>query len=466
LPGGPTREFKAMVKAFHDAGIKVYLDVVYNHTGEEGFIDGDVRSARLYSWRGLDNPTYYELNVGNKTYCNNNGVSGNFNCANKVVRDQILDSLTYWSKAMGVDGFRFDLAPILGNILDHQRPGDGMDLIFDKLPSENSLNRAVHEIPVRPPDEGQGVDLIAEPWGSGGRGNSQMQGNFPSGWAEWNDRFRDTFRKSQNKLGVNDNDITPGKLAIRFAGSDDLYRDDGRMPWHSINSIVEHDGFCLHDLYRFTGDGNSWNQNGDPVLQRQATRNGFALPLLSAGTPMFTGGDEFGRTQHENPNPFDIDNEKNYLHWDELPAQQPLFDFARRLIAFRRAHAALRPDKYFTGTDHNGNGLKDLTWHRSNGGEPDPAYFDDPNQHFLAFRIDGTEFQDPAPSIYVGYNSWKDPVPVTLPPPAAGRKWMRVADTSAFLESAGNIKDPGEEDPLNSPNYQMNGRSVLLLIEK
>ncbi len=144
----------------------------------------------------------------------------------------------------------------------------------------------------------------AEPWTASGPG--QLQGTVPSGWAEWNDRFRDRLRESQNKLGVAT--VTPAELATRFAGSRDLYQDDGRKPWHSINSLVEHDGPCLRDLYAFNIDGRrAWNQNGDVSLQRQATRNGFAFPLLSIGTPMFTGGDEFYRTINGNDNPFNVD---------------------------------------------------------------------------------------------------------------------------------------------------------------
>ena len=468
LPGGPTREFKQMVKAFHDAGIKVYLDVVFNHTWEENLYGGNqTDTANLISWRGLDNSTYYELQNGNQTYCNNNGVGANFNCAGKVVRDEILDSLTYWSKVMGVDGFRFDLAPILGNTLGHQR-GDSLELLFDKLPGDNPLNRAVKELPVRPPGGGSGVDLIAEPWGEGGNGNSQQQGNFPSGWAEWNDAFRNTLRASQNKLGFEN--VTPGQLAIRFAGSSDRFQNNGRKPWHSVNQIVAHDGFCLHDLYRFSSndDRRAWDQGGDPSLQRQATRNGFAFPIVSAGVPMFTGGDEFGRTQNNNDNSYNIDNSTNYLNWSLLndPQSQALNRFARLAIAFRRAHPALRPAEFFQGADHNGNGLKDVTWYRDDGQEADPGYMTANDRHFLAYRVDGTEFGDPAVSVYVGYNSWLDTVNITLPKPLAGKAWWRAADTASWMEPQGNFKDPGKEDALNAPGYGMQRRSLLVLIER
>ena len=177
-PGGPTREFKAMIKAFHDAGIKVYLDVVYNHTGEGSVIGGQPDTIAILSWRGLDNRTYYELTEDNRFYYDNTGVNGNFNAANTTVRNLILDSLRYWSRTMGVDGFRFDLAPILGNKLDHQRPGDHQGFIFDATAACNPLNQALRELPVRPPDGGPGVDLIAEPWLASGD-DTQEQGRLP-----------------------------------------------------------------------------------------------------------------------------------------------------------------------------------------------------------------------------------------------------------------------------------------------
>ncbi|MEJ7636530.1 MAG: isoamylase [Singulisphaera sp.] len=319
-PGGPTREFKAMVKAFHDRGIKVYLDVVYNHTGEGGIYGGDqFETANVLSWRGLDNPTYYELTEDNRFYYDNTGVNGNFNAAHRVVRDQIMDSLRYWSQAMGVDGFRFDLAPILGNTLTRQRASAPGGFTCQKRPGDWGLTRAENDLPVRPAAGGPGVDLIAEPWAA--TGDTQQQGNFPRGWAEWNDRFRDAFRRSQNKLGLED--VTPGELATRFAGSRDLYQDDGRKPWHSINFIAAHDGLCLRDLYSYTDDAQkAWDQGRDPILQRQATRNGFALPMLSAGVPMFTGGDEMYRTQNGNANAYTVDEATNHLNWANLAEHQ------------------------------------------------------------------------------------------------------------------------------------------------
>ena len=368
-PGGPTREFKAMVKSFHDRGIKVYLDVVYNHSGEGDVQNSDGSAINILSWHGLDNPSYYELTKDNVFYYDNAGVNGNFNCANKVARDLILDSLQYWSKVMGVDGFRFDLAAILGNTLPQQRASDGQGFIYDKMPGDNVLNRAVKELPVRPADGGTGVDLIAEPYTGDGRQDGQQEGNFPLGWAEWNPRYRDNLREEQNRLGFTN--VTPGNLATGFAGSSDLFGDDGRKPWHSVNSIVEHDGPTLHDLYTFNLANNSgrraWDQGGDQGLQRQAARDGFAFPVLSIGTPMFCGGDEFLRSTGGNDNPYNLDNPSNYLDWSLIQANKNHYAFSRRILAFRRAHSVLRPADFFEGKDHNGNGLKDITWYRDDG---------------------------------------------------------------------------------------------------
>ena len=301
LPGGPTREFKAMVKAFHDAGIKVLIDVVYNHTGEGGAWNAaDKTTYSLLSFRGLDNPTYYSLTADMQFSFDNTGVGGNFNTYNAVAQDLIVDSLAYWREVMGVDGFRFDLAPILGNTCDHGC------FRFDKLDPSTALNRIVRELGPRPAGGGEGVDLIAEPWAIGD-GTYQV-GGFPAGWSEWNDKYRDDLRRAQNKLGVAN--VSVATLATRFAGSSDLYQNNGRSPWNSINFIDAHDGLTLKDVYSCNGknnnqpwpfgtsdggtdDNNSWDQGGAAADQRHAARTALALLLLSAGTPMIVGGDEY-----------------------------------------------------------------------------------------------------------------------------------------------------------------------------
>ena len=472
-PGGPTKEFKQMVKAFHDQGLKVYIDVVFNHTGEGDLVGGDPNSAPIFSWRGLDNATYYEPGNDARHYFNNNGVGPNFNTANPIVRNLIINSLAYWKENMGIDGFRFDLAPTLGN-----RCAKGC-FDFDKFASDNVLNRAVRELPIRPDAGGAGVDLIAEPWTT----SSYQLGEFPSGWAEWNDKFRDAFRRAQNKLGVNN--IPPGELATRLAGSSDRFQDDGRKPWHSVNFIVAHDGFTLRDLYSFNDKKNNqpwdrgpsdggrsaeeetvWDQGGDPTLQRQAARTGLALLMLSAGVPMITGGDEMYRTQYGNNNAYNVNSPATWLDYNDAEQQPHFLNYVKKLLAFRKAHPALRPAEFFNGRDNNGNGMKDLTWLRNNAEEPDSGYFQDPNEHFLAYRIDGSEFGDSVHSIYVAYNGWKDQVTATLPANTSGKKWYRVADTASFIEIKDNFNSAGAEELLTDPSYTLAGRCLILLIEK
>lgn len=472
-PGGPTREFKQLVKAYHDQGLKVYVDVVYNHTLEGGVWDATGQISSLISWRGLDNAAYYELASDPRMFYDNTGCGANFNAGHSEVRSHIMTSLQYWTRELGVDGFRFDLASVLGNTMT--RAG----FRFDKMDAASVLNRAVKELPARSASGGAGVDLIAEPWALGS-GTYQV-GNFPTGWAEWNDKFRDSFRKDQNRLGSEV--VTIGELATRFAGSSDLFQDDGRKPWHSTNFIVAHDGFTLKDLYSYNNKNNnqawpygpseggsdnnlSWDQGGDPAAQRQAARNGMAMIMLSAGVPMMTGGDEFLRSIKGNNNPYNLDSSANWLNYADASTNARFYGFSKKLLAFRSAHTALRRAEFFSGQDKNGNGLKDITWLSDAGNEPAGWYWSDPSMHFLAFRLDGTEVGDVNASIYVGYNGWSGPVTATLPNNLSGKKWYRVSDTSAWMESQDNFKAPGSEDLLTSKYYTLNGRSLLLLIEK
>lgn len=474
--GGPTREFKEMVKAFHDQGIKVYADVVYNHTGEGGaWNPSDTGTYNLYSYRGLDNPTYYTLTSDMQSSWDNTGVGGNYNSRNTVAQNLIVDSLAYWRDTLGLDGYRFDLASVLGNTCQHGC------FNFDKMDSGNALNRIVAELPPRPAAGGSGVDLIAEPWAIGG--NSYQVGGFPAGWAEWNGAFRDVVRKDQNKLGSEA--VTPGQLASRFAGSSDLYQDDGRKPWHSVNFITAHDGFTLKDLYGCNGknnsqawplgpsDGgednnNSWDQGGTATEQRRAARNGVALMLLSAGVPMVVGGDEYLRTLSCNNNPYNLDSSANWLSWSWSGDQTNFNAFVRGLVAFRKAHPALRPAGFYSGVDNNGNVMEQLRWFKPDGTVPDATYFNDANNHAIAWRIDGSEFGDSASAIYVAYNGWSGSVNFSLPWPGAGKSWYRVTDTCNWAEGAGQVRTPGSEDAVGGEwtGYGLCGRGALVLIAK
>ena len=474
--GGPTREFKSMVKAFHDNGIKVFIDVVYNHTGEGGaWSSTDKTTYNLFTFRGLDNPTYYTLTSDMQNSWDNTGVGGNFNTFNPVAQDLIVHSLKYWKDELGVDGFRFDLASVLGNTCQHGC------FNYDKLNTGTALNRIWRDLAPRPAAGGTGADLIAEPWAIGG--NSYQVGNFPAGWSEWNGIYRDTFRKDQNQMGVET--VTPGQLASRFAGSSDLYGDDGRKPFNSINFMVAHDGMTLKDLYSCNSKNNlqawpygpsdggednnhSWDQAGIASDQRKAARNGLAFLMLSAGTPMFTGGDEFLRTQYCNNNVYNLDSSANWLNYSLSVDQSNFKTFAQRLIAFRKAHPALRPANFFSGVDNNGNVMEQLRWFQPNGAVADSTYMGNGGNHSLAFRIDGSEFGDTASAIYVAYNGWSGSVNFSLPWPGTGKSWYRVTDTCPWAEGASQVAAPGSETFIGGEGYSYGvcGRGMLLLIAK
>jgi glycogen operon protein len=474
--GGPTREFKAMVKAFHDQGIKVLIDVVYNHTGEGGAWKSDDKTTyNVLSFRGLDNPTYYTLTSDRQSTWDNTGVGGNYNTHNPIAQNLIVDSLAYWRDTLGVDGFRFDLAPVLGNTCE-----EGC-FNYNKMDPGTALNRIVRDLPPRPANGGAGIDLIAEPWAIGG--NSYQVGGFPSGWSEWNGLYRDTVRRSQNQLGVAA--VTTGQLATRFAGSADLYQNNGRQPWNSVNFLIAHDGLTLHDLYTCNSKNNgqpwpygpsdggednnsSWDQGGDAGAQRKAARNGLALLMLSAGVPMIGGGDEALRGLRCNNNPYNLDSTANWLNWNLSTEQSNFQAFTKAMIAFRVAHPALRPATFYSAVDNNGNVMEQLRWFKPDGSVPDGAYFDDPNNHAIAWRIDGSEFGDSAAAIYVAYNAWSGDVNFSLPWPGAKRKWYRVTDTCPWAEGAVQVRLPGSEDLVGDEgtNYSLCGRSVVLLIAR
>jgi len=426
-PGGPTRELRAMVEAFHAEGIEVYVDVVYNHTSEGG---GDT----VLSWRGLDNATFYVLGDDPRGYVVSNGVGPDVDTSNPVTADLVLASLRYWHEQLGVDGYRFDLASVLGN-------GCGRGCYrFDRRFPE----RVAAEL-------GDEVDLIAEAWGT--VGGTYQVGNFPAGWAEWNDRYRDAVRRDLNRLG---REAVPlRELVRRISGSPDLYEDDGRSPEASVNFVVAHDGMTLHDLFRYDAKDNdqpwpygpsdggtdndlAWSHGGDPARQATATRTALALLALSAGVPMITGGDESGRTLRANNNPYNVDSEANWLAW---PGDEALRDFTSRLFAFRAAHAALRPDHHWrVFGDADGDGITEVRWLRDDGRFVDDAYLDTDGPHFLAWQLDGDELGDDAASLYFAYNGWSGTVNATLP---GGFAWRRVFDThtAEFDEDAPIAED-------------------------
>lgn len=452
-PGGPTRELRDMVEAFHAHGLEVWIDVVYNHTAEGGTWDGG-DTAALLSWRGLDNSAYYELD-GPSGYRNDNGVGPNLNVADPHARELVLDSLRWWSDGLGIDGFRFDLASILGNGCEQG--------CFSWEPDdpEGLLRRIDAEIDAK---------AIAEPWAV--TPGTYQGGAFPGGWAEWNDGFRDLIRSDQNRLGIDD--VTTGWLANAWSGSWDRFGDDGREPWHSINFVTAHDGMTLADLYSCNEKDNdqawphgpsdggtdhdrAWDQGGDPAAQRHAARTGMALLLLSAGVPMFTGGDEFLRTQRCNNNSYNLDSSGNWLDWTAAEQQQGFTSFTRTLLVQRATHPALRPDTWRPDDQ--------VRWYAPDGAEASGGYLDDPNNHAIALRLDGPAAQDPARALFIAYNGWTDGVTFALPPAPSGQPWRILADTAPWLEGDHNAFLPGDEPPLPDDTYLVNGRSVVVLID-
>jgi glycogen operon protein len=434
-PGGPTRELRGMVRAFHERGIKVYVDVVYNHTAEGG-------GGSLLSLRGVDNAGYYQLDRNGTGFTNSNGVGADVAGQKPLAQQLILDSLAYWRDELGIDGFRFDLAPILGN-----------DCVQCFRFKHDFLETIATQI---------GGDLIAEPWGV--VAGSYQVGNFPEGWSEWNDRYRDLIRQDQNQTPV-----TPGWLSARVHGSSELYRPDGRLPSASINFLVAHDGFTLFDLYACNGPNNgqpwpygpsdggsttnrSWDHGGDASAQRQAARTGFALLMLSQGVPMIVGGDERLRSQRCNNNAYNLDSPASWLDWNE---PEPAFTtFARRMMQFRQAHAALRHAAWIEPAQ--------ISWRDAAGNVASGAYMDDATRPVLAWRLDGDALGDSAHAIYVAYNRGAQDVQITLP---AGT-WYRVADTGAWMEPQANISAPGTEYKMNQSRYDLAPRSLALFVSR
>jgi glycogen operon protein len=443
--GLPVHEFKEMVKALHQAGIEVILDMVFNHTGE-----GDERGA-TFCWRGLDNPTYYIVDPKTGRYLNYSGCGNTMNCNHPVVRFQILGALRYWVTEMHVDGFRFDLASILG------RGRDG-----EVLPNP-PLIEAIAADPVL-----AHVKLIAEAWDAAGL---YQVGSFPSWgrWAEWNGRFRDEVRRYVKSDGG-----MTRLLAQRLSGSPDLYRGSARAPWHSINFITSHDGFTLEDLVSYNekhnwenGEGNtdghgdnlSWNcgEEGPSsrpevlALRTRQQRNFLALLLLAQGVPMLLGGDEFGRTQGGNNNAYCQDSRTSWFDWSLLESNRPLFRFTSRLIRFRKLHPSLRRRTFFEDEKR-----PPLAWHGARLNKPD---WDGPSRA-LGMHLTGADGDEP---IYIFSNAHWEPCVFELPKLPAGRSWRCFLDTG--LPGAQDAAEPGAEVPLpTGKTYAAGPRSVVVLV--
>jgi glycogen operon protein len=459
-PGCQVEEFKTLVRELHRAGIEVILDVVYNHTGEGNEL------GPTFSFKGIDNPSYYVLTGGPhdpaRYYMNWTGCGNSFNLSTPQTIRLVMDSLRYWVEAMHVDGFRFDLASVLG------REG-GM---YQRCAS---FFDAVSQDPVL-----QKTKLIAEPWDLG----SYEVGNFPVDWSEWNGRFRDTVRRFVKGDGGQLRD-----LGYRLTGSADLYGDDGRSPCHSVNFVTCHDGFTLRDLVSFNGkhneanlEGNrdgsdanlSWNggaegETDDPDierLRRRLAKNHACLLLFSSGTPMILGGDEFLRTQGGNNNAYCQDNAVSWFDWGEVERNADMVAFFRKSIAFAKKYTILQRRRFFSGTDtdRDANAVPDIQWFSEDLG---PPRWDDPEARILCYLLDGSEEASAAGSyfLFLALNGDHRQREVMVPPLPPGLRWRRAIDTS--LEAGDDFVDDGAE-PLPDPadRYLVNPRTTVVLLGK
>jgi isoamylase len=484
---GQLNEFRDMVKAFHAAGIEVWLDVVFNHTGE-----GDDR-GRTFSFRGLDNTIYYMLTEDGR-YQNFTGVGNTMNCNHPVVRDLMMQCLRFWVGEMHVDGLRFDLASIFGR---NQRG--------EIIPEPPVIEMIAEDGVLR------GTKLVAEPWDAAGL---YQLGKFPFGarWSEWNGRYRDDVRRFWRG-----DPNTVGALCTRITGSSDLYQWNGRLPRHSVNYVTCHDGFTLWDLVSYNrkhneenGEGNrdgwdenlSWNcgvegETTDPHVQALRTRqakNFMATLLLSQGIPMLTAGDEFLRTQRGNNNAWCQDNEVSWVDWTLAERNKEFVRFVREMIRFRKRHPALRRRDFFGGPKQElavpkpasgdseffrrpaPKGLPvppavqpqaDVYWH---GTEPDAPDFSAESRE-IAFILDGrsTGRSDELPGrrdadIYVAINGSDMATAFLIPPSPQGRRWRRVVDTS--LASPDDIveKEADGKVVADGSRYPVGAFSLIVLV--
>jgi isoamylase len=448
-------ELKTMVKALHSAGIEVLLDVVFNHTAE-----GDHRGPYI-SLRGIDNKTYYML-TPEGYYFNFSGTGNTLNCNHPVVRNMVLDCLRYWASEYHIDGFRFDLASILG------RAQDGTPLSNPPL-----LESLAHD-PILAK-----CKLIAEAWDAGGL---YQVGSFPAynRWAEWNGKFRDVTRRF-----LKGDEGTVAELATRLAGSPDMY--SGRGPTASINFITAHDGFTLADMVSYNekhneangennGDGandnNSWNggvegPTDDPeilALRNRQIRNAAVMLLTAQGVPMLMAGDELGRTQHGNNNTYCHDTPLNWMDWTLAEKNADLLRFFSHLLHFRHAHPVLRNRWHHSGYDYVGSGLPDLSWHGQQAWRPDWS----PSSRTLAFMLDGKHARGgtvPDQTLYVAFNSSWEAHSFELPTLPDGERWHVMVNTS--MPSPQDICSPGEEWLLGEQGYVLLGsRSSMILVGK
>jgi len=424
------QEFKQMVLALHQAGIEVILDVVYNHTAEGNHL------GPMLSFKGLDNATYYRLVAEDPTfYFDYTGTGNSLNVRDPQVLQLIMDSLRYWVTEMHVDGFRFDLAATLAREL---HAVDRLSGFFDLMRQDPTIKQ---------------VKLIAEPWDVG-EGGYQV-GNFPIGWSEWNGKYRDTVRDYWR--GV---DQTLPEFANRLTGSSDLYANDGRKPYASINFVTAHDGFTLADLTSWNekhndanGENNadgednnrSWNcgaegPTDDPevnALRARQRRNFLATLFLSQGIPMLLGGDEIGRTQQGNNNAYCQDNELSWLDWQQ--ADEDLLEFTRSLVRLRKDHPVFHRRKWFQDRPLRGPDVNEIAWFRPDGEAMSDEDWDTWFAKSLGVFLNGQAIPSRDAqgqpivddSFYLMFNAHHEAVEFRLPGEAWGHEWQVELDTSA-----------------------------------
>jgi glycogen operon protein len=446
--GAPVREFKQLVKSMHAAGIEVILDVVFNHTAEGNDL------GPTFSFRAIDNSVYYTLDPNTGDYLNYSGCGNTLNCNHPVVRELITDCLRYWVMEMHVDGFRFDLASILG------RGQDGSVLQNPPL-----LETLAHD-PVL-----ANTKLIAEAWDAAGL---YQVGTFPawSRWAEWNGKFRDDIRRFvRAEPGM----VSP--LATRLVGSPDLYQTSRREPYHSINFITCHDGFTLTDLVAYdrkhnetngednldgTNENLSWNCGAEGPSDSRETRdlrnrqvkNFATILLLADGVPMILAGDELGRSQGGNNNAYCQDNEISWIDWRLQKQNAGLHRFFQLLIAFRRNHPLLRTTSYRSLT---GKDARKIEWNGVSLGHPDWSY----ESRSLAMHLSELYDGGNEDHIYFIANSHWETHEFELP--NTGLHWRRFVDTS--LDTPDDVTDLGSEQPLvDNHHYRVGPRSTVVLI--
>ncbi len=449
------REFKEMVARLHEGGLEVILDVVYNHTAE-----GNERGPTL-SFKGIDNRSYYRLLADNpRYYINDTGTGNTLNLSHGRVIQMVLDSLRYWVQQTRVDGFRFDLGTILA------REPNGFD-------NQSGFLKACTQDPVL-----NTVKLIAEPWDCGPGG--YQVGEFPPGWAEWNDRFRDDVRAFWK------GDVGASALSTRLVASPGLFDRLGRKPSACVNFITAHDGFTLNDVVTYNdkhneangeenrdghSDNRSWNCGVEgPThdlkinrLRERQLRNFLATLLLSQGTPMLLAGDEFGRTQKGNNNAYCQDTEISWFDWNIGEKGKSLLEFVQKLTSLRHKYPILRRNRFLTGQYVEEVGVKDVTWINANGGEMTAEQWQDNNMACFGMLLDGRaqatgirKSSNDATLLLV-INGHGDLVEFTLPECYGGMQWSILIDTNVADSSVKGMFEPGDK-------YDVTARSLLLFV--